>query len=474
MHAMKRILRLLSAAPCLPVLLALPALLLFACSDDTPEPAPQGEAEVSVPVYVEIDAALSTEESETERSTRAAPPSTGDNVTSDTQSDQTSGYDDVAEVDQVRLIAFRRRDAREFPEAAGDPFLYDASNSSVVSVATDHLVVGDDSYSKLPSEPDHWHKYAHGTLHKKWGWEYRVVALAYNSQHRHGFADVAEYGINAWWSVNLQDGVTRFEDLQARVSCFGMTSDTYSHDRDAYWHGTGGYMKMCNKYMVSTPQIFWGECRTQDSDSPIIRFWEPGADDTHVVSTPLRAVCLRGMAKVEVYLKMDKISNTYEYPTWALLMVRGVRDVVGLTSYDDFNSPSIFTGSGRLPLDGSKEMYTAVAYAPKGSDFAPLPAFPSYTYNVKLTAWLLPGTVWMGLRTDYRDNNLATQVHYKLHAALSVEDRFAGNCPIGVIDQESSGHKFVLKRNHKYQFFVNSFKKLYNDDHNTFSGNEVP
>ena len=91
----------------------------------------------------------------------------------------------------MRVITFRRRNPDDIivTSEADTAFIYDPSNDQTL----------DCNWAEVNSTMeghDHEHKVATGTLRKVYGYEYRVVALAYSSSRT--FADIEGLRCSRW------------------------------------------------------------------------------------------------------------------------------------------------------------------------------------------------------------------------------------------------------------------------------------
>lgn len=120
------------------------------------------------------------------RNTRVAPPGAGSSSSSDTED---NGYAETDNVDAVRLIAFRRRvqnngeNSATYDAAVNDiqGFEYDPTNDRVI---TGKPTVEDGKEDDYLSGKPHKHYVVKGTFGISRGYEYRIIALAYNSQEK--------------------------------------------------------------------------------------------------------------------------------------------------------------------------------------------------------------------------------------------------------------------------------------------------
>ena len=377
---------------------------------------------------------------------RVAPPgidsSGSDNSHVDEKDD---GLSETKGVNAVRVVAFRRRTS----DATQD-FEYDPKNNILLENLVEKDVGKDDYYEGLP----HKHLVATGNVSISQGYDYRIVAIAYNKDEK---APYPYYGGNLMVGtnmLNLYSGTT-YNDFCAKFAYYMV--DDKSDDRDNNWLG---YLKKEKDYaldlipsvhnvacltrrIATIPQIFFGVIHIKDdaTKNPIVSYTDFLSEKDSPIPS-LTGTLYRGMAEVVVNIKStsyDKKPN----PEWYCLLADNVLTKVGLRDYDDFNH-----GSESVENTKKKEetygTYTAVAYqkCAKVGDI------------ITLKAYMLPCKTHFAIRVGYDGKPHA------LNRQIKAKDVSSADAPTGVIIVDALNDLFYLRRNHKYVFNYTTDKGL--------------
>lgn len=212
------------------LLLAATSLLcLWSCSNDDGEAPQLKGTETQVPITITFGGAWDTDNA----TSRVAPPEQGDGLVD-------SSIVEIEDIDRVRIITFRRKDASVAGTANGQ-FVYDPTNDVVTT---------------CEQEDKDERKEAHAQLVKAYGYEYRVVAIAYPSEQE------------GWFDLNTNlDGLT-FDEFEMTIT--GQEPSSAAGVFDS------------NKINVMfTPHFFYGYCHLEGSDEPIIKFGETEEEKPH-------------------------------------------------------------------------------------------------------------------------------------------------------------------------------------------------
>ena len=401
------------------------ASALAGCADegDGPLPVPEEGEVAEVPVTITFGTAW-----EQDGATRVPPPG------QEADPDKIDGWGET-DADKVRIVAFRRKDMDNQLQggAVNDaPFTYDPTNDYVV-----------DCVKGKPGE----NFKAEGTIRKIYGYEYRVVAIAYYSGRENAgrsgnvFAD----GEQNLFTINAEDGTT-FEDFKATVK----TGDIWSYIYDMAPTGLTDVLR--NSYhcltrkMVFVPEFFYGYCVTE-SGNEIIKFAELGDDGEYNKTIPLAGILYRGVAKIEVTLTLEPHTNKVlgvsdfvgERPiNHAALLATNVNTVTGLSSYDDFLTPSV-----PVPVDGDAK-YTVIDYKDAVENAG--------ERTVTFTAFVLPAKMELGIRF-LTEKEIALITYLGLfNGQIYVDNRTyeGGEGATGIISPDAQDNVFYFRRNHKY------------------------
>ena len=365
------------------LLLAATSLLcLWSCSNDDGEAPQLKGTETQVPITITFGGAWDTDNA----TSRVAPPEQGDGLVN-------SSIDEIKDIDRVRIITFRRKDASVAGTASGQ-FVYDPTNDVVTTCQQED---GDER------------KEAHAQLVKAYGYEYRVVAIAYPS---------AQEG---WFDLNTNlDGLT-FDEFEMTIK--GQeTSAAGAFNRDKDFNPNINFYKDIFNVMF-TPHFFYGYCHLKNSNDPVIKFGETEEEKT----APLTGILYRAVAKVEVKLTVGKYNN-HDIKHAALLM-NNVYANTGMSSYDDFLSPE-------NPYNGKN--YTVVDYKEN---------VPNEGETMTMTVYVLPTKTRLGLAVYYTNT---IGIAYTRAAWFSAKDLSYADGATGVISPDVHGDEFYFRRNHKY------------------------
>lgn len=406
-------------------LLPAAALLLWTgCSADDEAAVPGGGGEgetVTVPLTLDLARTWTTGDDEAPESRDVPNPPALD----------VDGWAETEGTDRVRIVTFRRRSTDAAVGGDGStntaPFLYDPSNDY-----TWEVIQADDRF------------YAKGSITKRYGFEYRVVGIAYSSWRElspsNGLLPAGEAGL---FSLNLADGLTYDSfmaslteaDPQGWTNYWGGAVSANANNRDHITVNGGGRL-------VYTPQFFYGYCHAAGSDDPIIKYAEFNAETgEYVPNTPLTGTLYRGVAKVEMHITArdrDFTVGGERQLTSAFIVANNVRTSVGLTSYDDF-LPQAPGAAGNTP---DYSQYTLVAAhdqtAADGEEMV-------------LTAYMLPTKTKFALRCYYHFS-FGVEYNRSYNYQLSVANISSAEAATGVISPDVQDDVFYLRRNHKYVF----------------------
>lgn len=391
------------------IIYLLSCLLWTACSDDELQPATADEA-TTVPITLTLG----------QRATRSAPPGS-----TDPMHPTIDGEAETEQTNTVRIIAFRCKETQEDVSYHSDDgyadsdFVYDPTNDQTVTCSrattSDHRLT------------------AHGKLKKMKGYAYRVVALAYSLTRSLPFSNqlLADVGEENLFTLNLAAHTT-LDQFEADLT--HVAHDSWKEFRN------GASIVTHNTHSLSgqlcyAPQLFYGQCTSVEGNK-VIHFHEKNAADSISSTYPLSGVLYRGMAKVQLTLKIDKL---YESGTlqWIGLLANETLTSVKLSTYDDFLQPfnPIHT---TIKKNGT---YTLVGFVNTGL---------SVGSTVTLTAWLLPTATKLAIRTFIR-GSLVRSDDIR-NSPIEVSELSSAETGTGIISPDVVDNTFYLRRNQRYQF----------------------
>lgn len=398
------------------IIYLLSCLLWTACSDDELQPATADEA-TTVPITLTLG----------QRATRSAPPGS-----TDPMNPTVDGEAETEQTNTVRIIAFRCKETQENEENvsyhndenyADSDFVYDPTNDQIVTCSR-----ATTSAHRLT---------AHGQLKKMKGYAYRVVALAYSKTRSLPFSNhlLADVGEENLFTLNLAAHTT-FDQFEADLT--HVVHDSWTEFRNGTDKTTEHNTAIHNTRSLSgqlcyAPQLFYGQC-TSVNGNKVIHFHEKNAADSISSTYPLSGVLYRGMAKVQLTLKIDKLNKSGTLQ-WIGLLANETRTSVKLSAYDDFLQP--FNPIHTTMKNGT---YTLVGFVNTGL---------SVGSTVTLTAWLLPTATKLAIRTFIRNGLLLRYAH---NYPIEVSELSSAETGTGIISPDVVDNTFYLRRNQRYKF----------------------
>lgn len=389
------------------------------------------------------------------RNTRVAPPGAGSSSSSGTIGED-DGYTETDNVDAVRLIAFRRRvqnngeNTATYDAAANDiqGFEYDPTNDRVINGKPTLEDVKKDDY--LSGNP-HKHYVVKGKFGISRGYEYRIIALAYNSQEKSPYPQYEENKVITNDMLNIKRGTT-FQEFKATFASYLVDDKTETPNNWLDYLKKVGLIlnnaDCLSRRLITVPQLFYGTLYQQGdaTQNPIISSADYQKENLgNNTPTPLVGTLYRGMAEVEVHITHAAHHNSIAQTQWYCLLADTVLTQMPLTSYDGFKQ-------GSVPIKKYSEKggsYTAIAYAP----------FPGEGNEVVLKAFVLPGKTHLAVRIGLKALPFAH--NYQIKA----KDMMSSEAATGVIVVDGVSNLFYLRRNHKYVFTYTDQGKLTDSRH---------
>lgn len=390
------------------IIYLLSCLLWTACSDDELQPTTADEA-TTVPITLTLG----------QRATRSAPPGS-----TDPMHPTIDGEAETEQTNTVRIIAFRCKETQEDVSYHSDDgyadsdFVYDPTNDQTVTCSR-----ATTSAHRLT---------AHGKLKKMKGYAYRVVALAYSLTRSLPFSNhlLADVGEENLFTLNLAAHTT-LDQFEADLT--HVAHDSWKEFRNGAGIVTHNTHSLSGQ-LCYAPQLFYGQCTSVEGNK-VIHFHEKNAADSISSTYPLSGVLYRGMAKVQLTLKIDKL---YESGTlqWIGLLANETRTSVKLSAYDDFLQPF-----NPIPPTKKNGTYTLVGFVNTGL---------SVGSTVTLTAWLLPTATKLAIRTFIR-GSLVRSDDIR-NSPIEVSELSSAETGTGIISPDVVDNTFYLRRNQRYQF----------------------
>ena len=393
------------------------------------------------------------------RNTRVAPPGAGSSSSSGTIGED-DGYTETDNVDAVRLIAFRRRvqnngeKTATYDAAVNDiqGFEYDPTNDRVINGKPTLEDGKEDDY--LSGKP-HKHYVVKGKFGISRGYEYRIIALAYDSQEKSPYPQYEGNNVVTTEMLNLKKGTT-FQEFNATFASY-LVKDDGKTDTPNNWLG---YLKnlglisnlhnvdCLSRQLITVPQLFYGTLyqKGDATQNPIISSADYQKENLgNNTPTPLVGTLYRGMAEVEVHITSAAHYSITAQTQWYCLLADNVLTQMPLTSYDGFKQ-------GGEPIKKYSEKggsYTAIAYA----------KFPGEGEEVVLKAFVLPGKTHLAVRIGF------DAYPYAHNYQIKAKDMMSSEAATGVIVVDGVSNLFYLRRNHKYVFTYDKQKTLTDSRH---------
>lgn len=394
------------------------------------------------------------------RNTRVAPPGAGSSSSSGTIGED-YGYAETENVNAVRLIAFRRRvqnngeNSATYDAAVNDiqGFEYDPTNDRVINGKPTLEDGKKDDY--LSGKP-HKHYVVKGTFGISRGYEYRIIALAYDSQEKSPYPQYQANKVITNDMLNIKRGTT-FQEFKATFASY-LVNDKDRTDTPNNWLGylkkisplgvlpQPHNVKCLSRQLITVPQLFYGTLYQQGdaTKNPIISSADYQKETLgNNTPTPLVGTLYRGMAEVEVHITSAAHYSNRVETQWYCLLADNVLTQMPLTSYDGFKQGS--EPINKYSTEGG--IYTAIAYAP----------FPGEGNEVVLKAFVLPGKTHLAVRMGFNGKP------YALNSRVKAKDMMSSEAATGVIVVDGVSNLFYLRRNHKYVFTYADQSKLTGD-----------
>lgn len=389
--------------------------------------------------------------------TRVAPPGAGSSSSSGTIGED-YGYAETDNVNAVRLIAFRRRvqnngeNSTTYDAAVNDiqGFEYDPTNDKVI---TGKPTLEDGKKDDYLSGYPHRHYVVKGNFGISRGYEYRIIALAYDSREKSPYPQYQTNKVITNDMLNIKRGTT-FQEFKATFASY-LVNDKGRTDTPNNWLDylkkivlTLNNVKCLSRQLITVPQLFYGTLYQQgdDTQNPIISSADYQKENLgNNTPTPLVGTLYRGMAEVEVHITSAAHYSITAQTQWYCLLADNVLTQMPLTSYDGFKQ-------GREPVEKYPQKggsYTAIAYAP----------FPGEGNEVVLKAFVLPGKTHLAVRIGF------DAYPYAHNYQIKAKDMMSSEAATGVIVVDGVSNLFYLRRNHKYVFTYAGQSKLTDSRH---------
>lgn len=390
------------------------------------------EVVTQIPIKIALGGYSEAEQSDAD--TRALPPGIGS-----TPGTTDDGYTESQSINAVRVIAFRRRATAKEDDANGQtdaadglsPFEYDPRNDMTLTDFKDE----DRTDSFYPSA-SHKHRVVTGQFGLSQGFEYRIVAIAYDKDEALPYPQYGDNKVIHGGMLNVGTGTT-YEDFCAKFKDY-LDPNTGKDGLNSWghylWPGySGAYNADClSRRLTVIPQLFYGTiyAASDANKNPVIGYDKYVVDG--IAQTTLTGTLYRGMAEVEVNIVSKHYSGRAQ-TQWYCLLADNVLTKTKLTSYDDFKN-----GSEPVEKYVDKKVslgtYTAIACQ----------KFEEEGKTVTLKAYLLPAKTHLAVRVIFSNDP------WILNGQIKAKDVVSSETATGVIEVDALNDVFYLRRNHKY------------------------
>lgn len=430
--------------------------LAAGCTSDDSQLSDAGNAntgqtkEVVTQIPIKIALGGYGEEGQSGAESRALPPDIGS-----TPGSADDGYAETKNINAVRVIAFRRRATAKEDDGNGQadsgdglsPFEYDPRNDMTLTEITDEDRT-DDFYPNAP----HKHRVVTGQFGLSQGFEYRIVAIAYDKDEVLPYPQYGHNKVIYDGMLNVGTGTT-YEDFCAKFKDY-LDPNTGKDGSNSWGHylwpnliGATTNADCLSHRLTVIPQLFYGTiyAASDANKNPVIGYNKYVVDG--IAQTTLTGTLYRGMAEVEVNIKSEHYNNIAK-TEWYCLLADNVLTKTKLTSYDDFKKGSEPVEPW-VPEKGDKGTYTAIACQ----------KFVKEGDMVTLKAYLLPAKTRLAVRVIF------TAYPWILNGQIKAKDVVSSESATGVIEVDALNDVFYLRRNHKYVLTYDDQGVLLNKEH---------
>lgn len=351
--------------------------------------------------------------------TRDVPPVSGGGTTT---------FPGTCQVDRIALLTFKR------PMDTDNPFLFDQANS--VAFDEDGKITSNNSMEleckdypgapAYPSETSSYQKQAIGKITKQKGYEYKVIALGYNTKReddyptgnnsfdeRDCFQIVAGDGRGIDESTSLSEVKLKLKPL----SYSDISSELAGTITDQI---TGAWLR--------TPELFFANCSIAGDEDGIIQF----ADTKEITGVLKRGVAQVNLNITDVHGAASSVRHVCQFSFLADVLNTEVR----LENYDCFLQPSAPLGAN----EGYIGRFTALNGEGTCEEINP--------EIISFTVYVLPTVT--SLRIRYKTSGMLHGLDNYFDSDIAVTSKSDGNQATGIIDPEGGGKTFYLRRNHRY------------------------
>lgn len=398
-------------------LMLIVAGFLTGCSQETQVTEITGNADTKVQ---QVRFYVSSGHIEDAPLTRDVPPVSGGGTTT---------IPGTCQVDRIALLTFKR------PMDTDKPFLFDQANS--VAFDEDGKITSNNSMElecedcpgapAYPSETSSYQKQAIGKITKQKGYEYKVIALGYNTARKDDYptGENSFFDERSCFQIVAGDGRGIDESTSLSEVKLKLIPFNYS-DISADLAGT--ITDQITGEWLRTPELFFANCSIAGDEDGIIQF----ADTKEITGVLKRGVAQVNLNITDVHGAASSVRHVCQFSFLADVLNTEVR----LENYDCFLQPS-------APL-GANEGYTGRFTALNGEGTCE----EINPEIISFTVYVLPTVT--SLRIRYKTSGMLHGLDNYFDSDIAVTSKSDGNQATGIIDPEGGGKTFYLRRNHRY------------------------
>ncbi len=398
-------------------LMLIVAGILTGCSQETQVTEITGNADTKVQ---QVRFYVSSGHIEDAPLTRDVPPVSGGGTTT---------IPGTCQVDRIALLTFKR------PMDTDKPFLFDQANS--VAFDEDGKITSNNSMElecedcpgapAYPSETSSYQKQAIGKITKQKGYEYKVIALGYNTARKDDYptGENSFFDERSCFQIVAGDGRGIDESTSLSEVKLKLIPFNYS-DISADLAGT--ITDQITGEWLRTPELFFANCSIAGDEDGIIQF----ADTKEITGVLKRGVAQVNLNITDVHGAASSVRHVCQFSFLADVLNTEVR----LENYDCFLQPS-------APL-GANEGYTGRFTALNGEGTCE----EINPEIISFTVYVLPTVT--SLRIRYKTSGMLHGLDNYFDSDIAVTSKSDGNQATGIIDPEGGGKTFYLRRNHRY------------------------
>lgn len=352
--------------------------------------------------------------------TRDVPPVSGGGTTT---------FPGTCQVDRIALLTFKR------PMDTDNPFLFDQANS--VAFDEDGKITSNNSMEleckdypgapAYPSETSSYQKQAIGKITKQKGYEYKVIALGYNTKRKDDYptGENSFFDERSCFQIVAGDGrgideSTSLSEVKLKLIPFNYSDISADLAGTITDQITGAWLR--------TPELFFANCSIAGDEDGIIQF----ADTKEITGVLKRGVAQVNLNITDVHGAASSVRHVCQFSFLADVLNTEVR----LENYDCFLQPS-------APL-GANEGYTGRFTALNGEGTCE----EINPEIISFTVYVLPTVT--SLRIRYKTSGMLHGLDNYFDSDIAVTSKSDGNQATGIIDPEGGGKTFYLRRNHRY------------------------